>query len=273
MTFRWTWCLPLVASMTLAACTTTGGGAAKPGPSGPVGDAASLTAYHWKLQKAFNPTGNDDQTWFLSSNHAPIELDFVEQRVVVKNLCNVISSGYSVEGQRLNLQRGMSTLRACNDNQLMMLEQKVARILPTAKQWNVQLGSSAEEQPQLTLQFIDGTRWQLNGKPTAQTQYGSAPERIFLEVGPERKACHHGVMKNYQCLQVREIRYDDNGLKKSTGEWEHFYSEIEGYKHEAGVSNILRINRFKRQNVPADASSYAYVLDMVVSSAIVDKRK
>ncbi|MBS3021178.1 hypothetical protein DJFAAGMI_03942 [Comamonas sp. PE63] len=276
MKFRWTWCLPLVASMTLAACGTTGGGADKPGPSGPTGpagDAASLTAYHWKLQQAYTPAGNEDQSWFLSSSQAPIELDFVDQRVVVKNLCNVISSAYSIEGQRINLQRGMSTLRACNDNQLMMLEQQVARILPTAKQWKVQLAGSAAEQPRLTLQFIDGTRWQLNGKPTAQTQYGSAPERIFLEVAPERKACSHGVIKDYQCLQVREIRYGDNGVKTYTGQWENFYSEIEGYKHEAGVSNVLRINRFKRQNVPADASSYVYVLDMVVSSAIADKRK
>lgn len=277
MKFRWTWCLPLVASMTLAACGTTGGGGAgKPGPSGPTGpagDAASLTAYHWKLQQAYTPAGNEDQSWFLSSSQAPIELDFVDQRVVVKNLCNVISSAYSIEGQRINLQRGMSTLRACNDNQLMMLEQQVARILPTAKQWKVQLAGSAAEQPRLTLQFIDGTRWQLNGKPTAQTQYGSAPERLFLEVAPERKACSHGVIKDYQCLQVREIRYGDNGVKTYTGQWENFYSEIEGYKHEAGVSNVLRINRFKRQNVPADASSYVYVLDMVVSSAIADKRK
>jgi heat shock protein HslJ len=273
MKFRWTWCLPLVASMTLAACGTTGGGgASKPGPTGPAGDAASLTAYHWKLQEAFTPAGNEDQSWFLGSSQAPIELDFVDQRVVVKNLCNVISSAYTVEGQRINLQRGMSTLRACNDNQLMMLEQKVARILPTAKQWNVQLGGSTTEQPRLTLQFIDGTRWQLNGKPTAQTQYGSAPERIFLEVGPERKACSAGAGR-HQCLQVREIRYGDNGVKTYTGQWENFYSEIEGYKHEAGVSNVLRINRFKRQNVPADASSYVYVLDMVVSSAIADKRK
>ena len=137
----------------------------------------------------------------------------------------------------------------------------------------MQLGTSPAEQPRLTVQFIDGTRWQLQGSPTAQTQYGSAPERIFLEVGPQRKACTHGVMKDAQCLQVREIRYADNGVKTYTGQWENFYSEIEGYKHEAGVSNVLRINRFKRQNVPADASSYVYVLDMVVSSAIADKRK
>ena len=274
MKFRWTWCLPLIASVTLAACANSGaGGVSKPGPSGPAGDATSLTAYHWKLQQAFTPAGAEDQTWFINSAHGAIELDFVEQRAVVKNLCNVLSAGYSVDGQRLNIQKPMSTLRACNDPQLMQLEQKVARILATSKQWNVQLGTSPAEKPSLTVQFIDGTRWQLQGSPTAQTQYGSAPERIFLEVGPQRKACTHGVMKDAQCLQVREIRYADNGVKTYTGQWEHFYDEIDGYKHQAGVSNILRINRFKRQNVPADASSYAYVLDMVVGTSIEAPRK
>lgn len=274
MKIRWTWCLPLIASMTLAACGTTGGGgASKPGPSGPAGDAASLTAYHWQLQQAFNAAGNEDQSWFLRADQPSIELNFADQRVVVKNLCNVMSSGYSIEGQRINMQRAMSTLRACNDDQLMKLEQQVARILPTAKQWQVQLAASAAEQPRLTLQFFDGTRWQLGGQPTAQTRYGSAPERIFLEVGPERKACSHGVMKNAQCLQVREVRYDGNGIKTHTGAWENFYGEIEGYQHQSGVRNVLRINRYKRQNVPADASSYAYVLDMVVETAMEKSRK
>ena len=161
----------------------------------------------------------------------------------------------------------VSTLRACNDNQLMMLEQKVARILPTAKQWNVQLGTSAAEQPRLTLQFIDGTRWQLNGKPTAQTQYGGAPERIFLEVGPQRKACNLGREYGTQCLQVRELRYDSNGLQTFTGPWEDFFGEINGYKHEAGVSNVLRMNRYQGKN------SAGYVLDKVVSSTAENKPK
>ena len=272
---RWTWCLPLIASLMLAACgTTEGGGARKAGPSGPAGDAKSLAAYHWKLQQAFTPAGGEDQTWFLTpgSGKGPLELDFADQRVAVKNLCNVMSSGYSIEGQRINMQRAMSTLRACNDNQLMQLEQKVSRILPLAKQWAVQLGVG-QEAPRLTLQFIDGTQWQLDGTPTSDTKYGSAPERIFLEVAPQRVACSHGVAKDYQCLKVRELRYGDNGVKTFTGQWENFYSEIEGYKHEPGVRNVLRVNRYKRQNVPADASSYAYVLDMVVESAIEKGKK
>ena len=82
-------------------------------------------------------------------------------------------------------------------------------------------------------------------------------------------ACSHGVIKDYQCLKVREIRYGDNGVKTYASDWQNFYSEIEGYKHEAGVRNVLRLQRYKRQNVPADASSFAYKLDMVVESETV----
>jgi hypothetical protein len=34
---------------------------------------------------------------------------------------------------------------------------------------------------------------------------------------------------------------------------------------------VLRINRYQRQQVPADASRYVYVLDMVVESESVSK--
>lgn len=272
MKLSWIWSLPLIATMTLSACGTTDGGAGHKevpaAPAGPAGDAQSLTAYHWKLERAFTPTGGEDQTWFLSSNKPSLQLDFSDQRVQVKNLCNAVIAPYRTVGDRLELQRAMSTLRACGDVSLMQLEQKVARQLPRAHRWAVQLG--VDKQPaRLTVTFIDGTRWQLEGSPTAQTQYGSAGETIFLEVAPQRVACSHGVIKDYQCLKVREIRYADNGVKSSTGDWQNFYSEIEGYKHEAGIRNVLRLQRYKRQNVPADASSFVYKLDLVVESETV----
>lgn len=276
----WTWCLPVIVTMGLGACSHIDKGGntedgAKPqvsAPAGPPGDAQSLTAYHWSLRQAFTPQGTEDQSWFLTaaSRKRPLQLEFADQRLAVKNLCNVVTTGYRTEGNRIATQRAASTLMACDDDQLMALEQKVARILPTAKQWSVQLGEG-KQPARLTLTFIDGTRWQLDGSPTAQTQYGSAGERIFLEVAPQRTACNHPLIKDFQCLRVREIRYGDNGVKTSTGEWENFYSEIEGYKHEPGIRNVLRIQRYKRQNVPADASAYAYVLDMVVESERVGR--
>jgi Domain of unknown function (DUF4377) len=37
------------------------------------------------------------------------------------------------------------------------------------------------------------------------------------------------------------------------------------------VRNVLRIDRYQRKQVPADASRYAYVLDMVVESETMSK--
>jgi hypothetical protein len=76
-----------------------------------------------------------------------------------------------------------------------------------------------------------------------------------------------------QCLRVREIRFDAQGLRiEPPGEWYDFHGRIEGYTHHSGVRNVLRIDRYTRpQPVPADASAFVYMLDLVVESELVSK--
>ena len=124
-----------------------------------------------------------------------------------------------------------------------------ARIGPLPREWWIYLGAFA-------------------GVATADTRFGGPGERVFLEVASERVACPHAMIPDFQCLHVREVTYDDKGLKVGTpGEFEHFYDSIEGYTHEPGIRNVLRVDRYTVKNPPADASSSAYVLDMVVESA------
>lgn len=59
-----------------------------------------------------------------------------------------------------------------------------------------------------------------------------------------------------KCLPVRE---------KETDEWTLFYSEIEGFTHEAGYRYELRVEVKPRANAPADASSLEYRLVKVVA--------
>ena len=109
----------------------------------------------------------------------------------------------------------------------------------------------------------------LNGQPTLESLYG-APTRIFLEVAPQTVPCQPGAGAPTQCLQVRERRFDKQGLRiEPPGEWRAFYGRIDGYTHTPGVRNVLRVNRYQRKQVPADASRYLYVLDLVVESEIV----
>ena len=106
-------------------------------------------------------------------------------------------------------------------------------------------------------------------KLMTQTQNGNPSGSIFLEVGPQRKACNLGREYGTQCMQVREIRYDSNGRQTFTGPWEDYFGEIDGYTHQAGVSSVLLMKRYQ----PAGSPNYGYVLDKVVSSTVESPRK
>ena len=81
-------------------------------------------------------------------------------------------------------------------------------------------------------------------------------------------------MRDHRCLWVRERKYDANGVALApTEDWHFLYQDIEGYTHEAGIRNVVRIHKFDIKNPPADAPSVAYVLDLVVESELVPPPK
>ena len=127
--------------------------------------------------------------------------------------------------------------------------------------------------PRLQLLAANGDRLVFEGSPTPQTRHGSEGTTVFLEVAPQRVPCPHPLIRDMQCLQVRERVYAGDGTLSSQGEWQPLYQEIEGYTHAPGTRNVLRLMRFTVKNPPADASAVAYVLDMVVESEIVDAAK
>lgn len=250
--------LSLVALFTACASTPS------PDASGKNSAAAMsdpLQAYFWDLTSAYDQAGQASPSLKTSKTSAP-RLQFEEGRLSIRNLCNTLGAAYSVKNTAIEIERPISTMMACSDTALMSLERHLAAQLPTAQGFDLKDGTP----PRLIVHFKDGSRWEMTGSPTPQTQYGSAGERLFLEVGPQKLPCTHGVMKDAQCLQVREIRYASNGVKEYTGPWQRFYGEIEGYTHEPGIRNVLRLTRYKRQQAPADASAFAYVLDLTVET-------
>ena len=235
---------------------------------------SSLFAYHWDLERAVDAKGAPVPQFASAAQPAPMRLSFLQgegrngARIVVSNLCNNMSAGFDVDGDKMRVGKSISTMRICADAQLMALENLVGQQLGTVQQWKLIPAGMANSPPRLELRLADGSTWLLRGTPTDQTLYGGQPERVFLEVAPQRVACNHPLMPNHRCLQVRTVQYADNGGKKSVGEWGPFYDEIQGYRHEAGVRNVLRVNRYTPQNRPADASRHVYVLDMVVESGV-----
>lgn len=241
--------------------------------SQPASLARTLTGHHWMLVRVLDAKGSEQAGWKPSGPEVEgkyVQLDFTNEGMLsVQNLCNQLAGRYTIDGNRLMVDAMISSMRACGNRPLMELEQRVAGRLSQLTNWQLR-PAQGDTAPMLVLSFKDGGTWELQGTPTPATLYGSEGVREFLEVAPQRERCT-GVAP-MQCLKVRKVQYDSRGLKTEVGPWELFYSNIEGFRHEPGVRNVLRVQRYERKNVPADASRYVYVLDMVVESEIVKPR-
>jgi heat shock protein HslJ len=218
----------------------------------------TLSAYDWELTATLDARGQRLSNWQLPDRPA-LRLQFRDGRLAVQNLCNVFSAGARLTGERIEVSQGIMTTRLCNSPGLMELEQRVAEQLPRAQRLELRAVNSAA--PQLTLYFADGVRWQLAGIPTPATRYGSPGERVFLEVAPDTVPCNNPPTP---CLRVRELRYDENGLRQGAGEWRVLQSGIEGFQHEPDFRKVLRLQRFPIAR--SGAPSHVYVLDMVVET-------
>lgn len=228
-------------------------------------DAAQLPANHWLLDNAVDASGKRIDALFVRADK-PLTLDFKDGRLSVSNACNNMGGGYKIEGNALEVGAMMSTNKACAEPGVMALDGLVGEHLQ-GKLTVRSLDASA-----LTLVTAKGDVLTFRAEPTAETRYGGEGETVFMEVDSQTKPCPHPLMKDATCLQVREVKYDDKGLEQGKrGEYTNFYGNIEGYTHEPGVRNVLRLKRFQIKNPPADAPSQAYVLDMVVGSEMVKK--
>ena len=225
-------------------------------------NASALSANHWRLTDAKNAQGQRIDTLFANADK-PVQLDFVDGRVGVGNTCNRMGGSYSVAGDELMFDRMASTMMACSDARLMALDQEVGKRL----EGSLKFAQSADT---LTLTTASGDVLTFTGEATAETRYGGPGETVFLEVAAQTRACSHPMIPDKQCLQVRELQYDDKCVNTGTdGAFGNFYQDIEGYAHEPGIRNVLRVKRYTIKNPPADGSSLAYELDMVVESEIV----
>lgn len=269
--------LPLSLALLLAACTPTNGpadpapaatatSAATAGPATPAPaiDAATLAASHWRLTSAVDAAGNRIDA-LLHDPARPLQFDFADGRLSVSGGCNRMHGPYVLTGERFEAGNLAQTRRMCEEA-LMAVDAAIGARLAGA-------GSlAAGDGGTLVWTTAGGDRLEFTGVPTARTRYGGEGERVFLEVAAQRVPCHHPLMPDHRCLHVRELSFDAQGIRQGAGEWQRLYQDIEGYVHEPGVRNVLRLRRFEVADPPADGSSVAYVLDMVVESEVVDPR-
>lgn len=236
-------------------------------------DPAALATHHWQLREVRDAQGHIQPGWSLlpalPAGRAPrmVLLEFTRDRVTVGRLCNALSASYQLQEHTLRIGTLIGTRRACPDAAVMTLERRIGQRLPEASQWR--LGQQGQLPPVLTLTFPDGDQWVLDGAPTDETRFGGPGERMFLEVAPEPVACPHPLLLQSHCLQVRNVEYDAQGLRTGTGAWENWSGQIQGYAHQPGVRNVLRVLRYPNADGPPDTPAFVYVLDMTVESEIV----
>lgn len=239
--------------------------ASAPEPARRNADAALVRALQsntWTLQSASEASGHPVEG-VLVPGHAFV-MRLQDARVSIQGGCNTMNGGWRLSPQgQLTIGRLAATMKAC-EAALMKADAALSALLAQPLDVALQAG----DKPELRLVSSAQQTLVFSGQPTFESLYGKAT-RIFLEVAPQTVECASGVMRG-QCLQVRERRFDDKGLRiEPPGEWRTLHGSIDGYTHQAGVGNVLRIKRYQRRNVPADASAFVYVLDMVVESAVV----
>lgn len=229
-------------------------------------DAALLGGYHWQLTQATNRYGQRIAALFVRSLK-PLQLDFDGGRISVRNSCNGMGGSYRIENGQLVVGPMMHTMMACSDFALNRLDNLIGVRLSIRPAITVTHSGGTQL---LHLRTTAGDTLVFTGIPTPETRYGGPGVTEFLEVAPQAVPCSHPLMPGSQCLDVREVHYDANGLKTGTpGNWHLLLQGIEDYTHQPDVRNVLRVKRYTVKHPPADAPTSAYVLDMVVESETV----
>ena len=198
--------------------------------------------------------------------------------------CNTMSAGYELQGHTLTIEDGMSTKMSCGEldkaendlSQMMQGESQLTLVVDNnssinedSKNDNSKDVNLKSDKPILTQVTSDATTLVWEGKLTSQAKYNSKGETVFWAVNAKKIACAEN--SSEMCLQVKPITYDDQGIKVSEGKWSAFTGEIDGYQHDGMHDEVLRLQRYQLDyNESAEDEEYAYVLDAVIESAVVE---
>ncbi|WP_077934016.1 META and DUF4377 domain-containing protein [Pseudomonas protegens] len=252
-------CAALLQACTPAS-TTPEGSSSMPASTASVSAQPALSAYYWQLVAARDAAGKPVAA-LDKGIERQLRLTFAGQNLSISGGCNRQFGGFQHENGVLKVQTLAATLMAC-EPKLMALDAQIANLLKGDLRTTF---GGDQSTPTLQLATQDGTLLTFEGQPTPETRYGSQGQTRFLEVAAKTVKCSHPLIPDFQCLQVRERRYDDAGLQLPTQDtWHPLYQSIEGYEHQDGVRNVLRVKQYEWKNAPADAPSSVYVLDMVV---------
>jgi len=241
-------------------------------PSTPVANSSGNSVSTSNSQNSSSNPGLEGKRWTLvsvtdgqgakvdmptGSKDAKVVFTFADGKVNVNGPCNLMGGTYTggTSSSPLVIGTMRTTLMGC-DPKVMDAEKKLAVMLAGPLQVQLETGDAAK----LRLVTAGGETLSFEGKPTPESLYGPA-KIIFLEVAPKHVPCSEANAEK-MCLQVRDVFYDEHGLKSGEpGPWRPLQEKIEGFDHVEGQRNVVRVKSFS----PPDKGN-VYVLDMVVES-------
>ncbi|PIT20173.1 hypothetical protein BGI36_08260 [Snodgrassella communis] len=232
-----------------------------------------LGAYDWQLVEAADRHGRPLANF--KSNSA-LKLSFTGQQLNVSGGCNNIGSAYQLSGQDMQIRAPMSTMKACAPD--VMAQDTALIAFMNGQQLHAGLLNTEDAQnaqPQLWIENRRGEHLLWRGVPTATAQYGQ-PTVVFWEINPKTQTCQtdNGTV---QCLKVREVSYNDQGVKVKTGVWRNFAGTIDGWQFNPAESQVLRLNVYEVKPAGATddttATEYVYKLDQIIERSDVNSSK
>jgi heat shock protein HslJ len=226
--------------------------------------AGMLQDHRWTLVNATDAANSRIDVLFPDPER-PFEFSFAESRLHAEGGCNGIRGGFRISADdKLEVTGMMSTQMACAAP-LMQADAALAGLLAAP----LELVPVGGAQPSLVMFTAGGDALVLSGELTPEARFGP-PTRMFLEVADQTVACDESPRGDGTCLQVRELSFDEQGLMVGTpSEWQAFHGHIQGYEHQPGIRNVLRVKRFEPAAGAGLPAAPVYVLDLVVQSEVV----
>jgi heat shock protein HslJ len=224
----------------------------------------TLEDHRWLLVNATDATNQRLDALFPDPERS-FEFEFAESRLHVHGGCNGLRGAFLIDADELlEVTGGMSTMMAC-EAPLMAADAALAALMAEPLETVLVRGA----QPTLVLLTKAGDALVLTGELTPEARFG-APTRVFLEVAAQTVNCEGSPRGDGQCLQVRELTFDEQGLRVGEpSEWRTFTADIAGYQHAPGIRNVLRLKRFQPPVEAHVADGPIYVLDMVIQSEVM----
>lgn len=215
-------------------------------------DIKMLKDYHWVLVSA-SRQGADILHFSQAIKQKRINLKFGDTLAFYSVGCNQISAEYQLRDDILHLHKSLSTLKACGS--LDVLERRLNDQMSDESQIKISVDKHTGLATLIQTKGADVLTWQ--GTKTYQAQFGE-PIRLFWEIDNQTVRCVDEQNNPSQCLRIRSINYDQQGIKIGSGAWRTFYGEIKGYKHDKNLRKTIRLNAYSN---PKDKQNPIYVYD------------